>query len=343
LWNIRFSTVAGRSSKIDSALSKGQKMNSRDLLSQDEIDALLSNESVGVGAPSTQGHPVKSFDLASQRHVPRHALPGFECLNQRFAEQFRVSLSRLLGQTVDVVPQKLQYSSFGSYQHSLYIPSSLSLLKLAGLNGGAMIMADARLVFRLVDLLFGGSGKSSSPDGRGFSVAEQRLIERFSELLMADLSAAWEPLVDLQCQLLSREVNPVMAVLAGSSDTVVVSRFLFDSNGSGGEFHLVFPLATIEPLRDALLRPELLDRSLNDDPSWRAAFEAAVLDTQVATQCTLAERDISLRTLTQMQVGDVIKLGDQDRAVFRASGTALFRARLGVIDDRLALKLGEAL
>lgn len=319
-------------------------MSADDILSQEEIDALLRSTDRGAAPQAAaQSAEVRSFDLASRRHLRREALPGLERLNQRFAEQFRASLSRLLGQSTDVLPQSVQYSTFGAYQHSLYIPSSLTLMRLAGLGGAAMIMADARLIFRLVDRLFGGSGRSGGGEGRDFSVAEHRLIERFSNLLIDDLNGAWSPVVALDGQLLGREVNPVMAVIAGSSDGVLVSRFVVDDEGSGGEFHLVIPAATLEPLRDQLLRPDLLDRSSVGDPLWRLALGSALMDTRVATSVLLAEKQLSLRALAQLQVGDIIKLGGRDSSLLKAAGVPVFRGQVGIVDQKLALKLGEAL
>lgn len=315
----------------------------KDILSQEEIDALLSNVDTQDISANGAANDAQPFDLASRRHIRRESLPGLERLNQRFAEQFRASLSRLLGRPTEIIPQSLQFSSYGAYQHSLYIPSSLSLLRLAGLGGAAMIMADARLIFRLLDMLFGGSGRGSAVDGRDFSVAEQRLIERFSRLLIDDLNAAWSPLLNLQCEVVSREVNPVMAVIAGSADPVLVSRFVVDSEGTGGEFHLVFPMSCLEPVRNTLMRTDLLDRSFSDDPLWRRSIRSAVMDTRVSTHCTLAEKNISLRTLTQMQAGDVIQLGHQNQAVLKAAGMPLYRASLGIINNKLALKLNESL
>lgn len=318
-------------------------MSADDILSQDEIDALLRSADRGEFNQVAQSGGARTFDLASRRHLRRESLPGLERLNQRFAEQFRASLSRLLGQATEVVPQTVQYTSFGAYQHSLFIPSSLTIVRLNGLGGGAMIMADARLVFRLVDRLFGGSGRSGGGEGRDFSVAENRLIERFSNLLIEDLNNAWSPVLALDCQLIGREVNPVMAVIAGSSDGVLVNRFAVDSEGTGGEFHLVVPAATLDPIRDKLQRPDLLDRATSADPQWRQALSSAVLDTPVATSVLLAEKEISLRALAQLQVGDVIKLGVRDSSLLKAAGVPVFRGQLGIVDQRLALKLGESL
>src|SRR3546814_7366746 len=43
---------------------------------------------------------------------------------------------------------------FGEYVHSLYVPTSLNLVKIKPLRGTALFILDAKLVFKLVDNFF---------------------------------------------------------------------------------------------------------------------------------------------------------------------------------------------
>ena len=314
----------------------------RELLTQEEIDALLAN--VEPGRPPTAtaaASAARPFELASRQRIRKQSMPGLERLNQRFSEHFRASLSRLLGRDIEISAQPAQHVSFGEYRHGLYIPSSLTLLRIAPLTGMGMVVADARLVSRMVDILFGGSGQIAPVQGREFSVSENRLIHRFIDILIADLQNAWSPLRTMNCEVIGQEVNPVMASIAGSAEPVIVSRFLVDSDQGGGEFHLVVPLTSLEPLRESLSRPDVLSRS-HADPRWQRALQAAVLDTRVATHCTLAEKKINLRELATLQVGDVIGLGGE-QSVYKAAGMPVCRANVGLVNGRLALKITETL
>ena len=66
----------------------------QDLLSQDEIDALLHGLDDGE-VETESGLPVddsQSYDLTSQDRLVRGRMPTLEMINERFARYMRVSL-----------------------------------------------------------------------------------------------------------------------------------------------------------------------------------------------------------------------------------------------------------
>ncbi|AMO68732.1 flagellar motor switch protein FliM [gamma proteobacterium BDW918] len=311
----------------------------KDLLSQAEIDALLANVQAQDVRAEDAATPPRSFDLASRRQPKKRRLPGLEQLNKRFAERFRDSISDVLGQGVDVVALDLQFLPYSEYLHSLYVPTSLNLMRVHPLKGAAMLVFDARLVFRLVDIFFGGSGGQGSADGRDFSPVERRVLARLVRRALGDYQQAWALFKDVQCEGLAMEVNPAMAAIAGQSETVVLCRFQIElEGGGGGEFHITLPQLMLEPVRDQLSKKESADQAV-EDPYWQAALRDSLLDLRVATRCTIAEPILSLREVASMKVGDIIPLGAGQRSVLKASGVEMATASLGVANGQLALKI----
>ncbi len=311
----------------------------KDLLSQAEIDALLANvQAQDVRADNAEA-PAQTFDLASRRQPKKRRLPGLEQINKRFAERFRDSISDVLGQGVDVISLDLQFLPYSEYLHSLYVPTSLNLLRVHPLKGAAMLVFDARLVFRLVDMFFGGSGGQGSADGRDFSPVERRVLSRLVQRALGDYQQAWTLVQDVQCEGFAMEVNPAMAAIAANAETVVLCRFQIElEGGGGGEFHITLPQLMLEPVREQLGRSESTDQSV-DDPYWQAALRDSLMELRVATRCTIAEPVLSLREVASMKVGDIIPLGAGQRSVLKAGGIAMASASLGVANGQLALKI----
>ena len=70
-----------------------------DLLSQEEVDALLSKVNDGDIETSTDTPPTEGvvpFDFSNQDHIVRGRMPAVEIINERFARKFRVSLFNML-------------------------------------------------------------------------------------------------------------------------------------------------------------------------------------------------------------------------------------------------------
>ena len=104
----------------------------QDLLSQDEIDALLHGVDDGLVQTESASEPgsIKSYDLTSQDRIVRGRMPTLEMINERFARYTRISMFNLLRRSADVAVGGVQVMKFGEYVHSLYVPTSLNLVML---------------------------------------------------------------------------------------------------------------------------------------------------------------------------------------------------------------------
>src|SRR5512139_1369770 len=100
-----------------------------DLLSQDEIDALL--DGVEGGAVETGGDEpldptaVIQYDFTQQDRIVRGRLPTLEMVNDRFARYFRTGVFSVLRKTCEVSVLGLRMVKIAEYVHGLAVPSNL--------------------------------------------------------------------------------------------------------------------------------------------------------------------------------------------------------------------------
>ena len=146
----------------------------QDLLSQDEIDALLHGVDDGDidTDDDSDAEGIRNYDLASQDRIVRGRMTTLEMINERFARYTRISLFNLLRRNADVSAGGVQIMKFGEYIHTLYVPTSLNIVKLRPLRGSGLFIFDAKLVFKLGDNFFGGDGRHAKIEGREFTPAE---------------------------------------------------------------------------------------------------------------------------------------------------------------------------
>ena len=314
----------------------------QDLLSQDEIDALLHGVDDGLVQAETAAEPgsVKSYDLTSQDRIVRGRMPTLEMINERFARYTRISMFNLLRRSADVAVGGVQVMKFGEYVHSLYVPTSLNLVKIKPLRGTALFILDAKLVFKLVDNFFGGDGRHAKIEGREFTPTELRVVRMVLEQAFIDLKEAWQAIMEVNFEYINSEVNPAMANIVGPSEAVVVSTFHIELDGGGGDLHLTMPYSMIEPVRemlDAGFQSDLDDQ----DERWSKALREDVLDVSVPLSATVARRQLRLRDILHMQPGDVIPIELEDELVMRANGVPSFKVKLGSHKGNLALQVVE--
>ena len=314
----------------------------QDLLSQDEIVALLHGVDDGLVQAETAAEPgsVKSYDLTSQDRIVRGRMPTLEMINERFARYTRISMFNLLRRSADVAVGGVQVMKFGEYVHSLYVPTSLNLVKIKPLRGTALFILDAKLVFKLVDNFFGGDGRHAKIEGREFTPTELRVVRMVLEQAFIDLKEAWQAIMEVNFEYINSEVNPAMANIVGPSEAIVVSTFHIELDGGGGDLHVTMPYSMIEPVRemlDAGFQSDLDDQ----DERWSKALREDVLDVSVPLSATVARRQLRLRDILHMQPGDVIPIELEDELVMRANGVPSFKVKLGSHKGNLALQVVE--
>ncbi|MFF7708272.1 flagellar motor switch protein FliM [Pseudomonas sp. NPDC007930] len=312
----------------------------QDLLSQDEIDALLHGVDDGLVQTDNPVEPgsVKTYDLTSQDRIVRGRMPTLEMINERFARYTRISMFNLLRRSADVAVGGVQVMKFGEYVHSLYVPTSLNLVKVKPLRGTALFILDAKLVFKLVDNFFGGDGRHAKIEGREFTPTELRVVRMVLDQCFIDLKEAWQAIMEVNFEYINSEVNPAMANIVGPSEAIVVSTFHIELDGGGGDLHVTMPYSMVEPVRemlDAGFQSDLDDQ----DERWVKALREDVLDVAVPLSATVARRQLKLRDILHMQPGDVIPVELPEELVMRANGVPSFKARLGAHKGNLALQI----
>lgn len=314
----------------------------QDLLTQDEIDALLHG--VDEGDIDTDGDmepgTVKSYDLTSQDRIVRGRMPTLEMINERFARYTRISMFNMLRRTADVSVGGIQIQKFGEYVHTLYVPTSLNMVKFRPLRGTALVILDARLVFKLVDNFFGGDGRHAKIEGREFTPTELRVVQMVLDQLFIDLAEAWKAVMPIEFEYMNSEVNPSLANIVSPSEVVVVSTFHIELDGGGGELHITLPYSMIEPIRE-VLDAGLQSDSDEKDERWVKALREDVLSASVKLECEMVRRQITLRDIVDLSVGDIIPIEMPDYQVVTANSVPVFRTHVGQCKGMLALKIED--
>ena len=315
-----------------------------DLLSQDEIDALLhgvddveDEEEVEDVVQSKDG--TSDYDFSSQDRIVRGRMPTLEMVNERFARHMRISLFNMMRRTAEVSINGIQMIKFGEYIHTLFVPTSLNMVRFRPLKGTALITMEARLVFILVDNFFGGDGRYHAKiEGREFTPTERRIIQMLLKLIFEDYKEAWSPVMDVSFEYLDSEVNPSMANIVSPTEVVVISSFHIELDGGGGDFHIALPYSMLAPIR------ELLDAGVQSDKEdtdmrWSKALRDEIMDVPVAINTKFIEVDIPLSQLMELQAGDIIPIEMPEHITVLIEDLPTFRAKLGRSRDNIALKI----
>ena len=315
------------------------------ILSQDEIDALLTGMDGGEVETKTEEEVpvdgVNSYDFQSQDRIIRGRLPTLEMINERFARYLRVSLFNMLRRSPELSVGSIQMLKFSEYVHGLFMPASMNLVKVAPLRGTALFTFDPKLVFSLVDNYFGGTGQFHTKiEGRDFTATERRVVHLVVEQVFVDLTEAWRTVCPVEFTYIGTEVNPHFANIVSPSEVVVVTVIDVEIEGGNGALHLAYPYSMIEPIRE-ILDTGMQSDSIDKDERWSLTLREEVEVAEVEIASTLTETTIPLSQLVSMSPGDVVPVELPDVVVATVEGVPVFRGRFGTSGGNLALKVLE--
>lgn len=318
-------------------------MSTADLLSQDEIDALLHGVDDGeieTDADFGATEEVRQYDFTSQERIVRGRMPTLEMVNERFVRYFRVSLFNFLRRSAEVSSSGIQIQKFSEYVQSLFVPTNLNIIRFAPLRGRALIVMEPRLVFTAVDNFFGGGGQFyNKVEGREFTPTEMRVIRLIVNMIFKDLGEAWKPVMDIDFEYMSSEVNPQFANIVSPSEIVVISSIHIELEGGGGDINITMPYAMIEPIRD------LLDAVGSDrgevDGRWQESLKKEVMRSKVMLNSMLIEKVMTINDVIKLKQGDVIPIEMPTQVVLKAEGVPVFLGKVGLSDGNYAIQITE--
>lgn len=317
-------------------------MGGNDILSQDEIDALLHGVDEGTVDTSPAAAPgeARSFDFATQARIVRGRMPTLEMINERFARLFRGSLFNMLRRSPEISVAPVEMHKFSEYVQTLHVPTSLNLIRLNPLRGTALMVLDPKLVFAVVDNFFGGNGRFAKIEGREFTPAETRIINLLMNQAFRHLQEAWSPIAAIEPEHLSREINPHFANIVSPTEIVVITKFHVELDGGGGDLHVTMPYSMVEPLRELLDAGVQSDR-VEKDERWMHALREEIEDAEVHLSTRLGRSRITLSQLLDLKAGDVLSCDFEGRVTLFAEDVPLFRGTCGRSRGQHAVKIDE--
>jgi flagellar motor switch protein FliM len=316
-----------------------------DILSQDEVDALLKGVS-GDTAPEAEAPPSKDprpYDLATQERIVRGRMPTLEIINDRFARLLRIGIFNMVRRNPDIAVEAIKVQKFSEYIRNLVVPTNLNIMQLRPLRGNGLFVFEPTLVFSIVDSMFGGDGRyHTRVEGREFSQTEYRIIRNLLDVVTENYQKSWAPVHPLTFEFVRSEMHTQFASIATPNEVVVVSSFRIELGSVTGSISICIPYSTLEPIRDALYGSVQGDNA-EPDRRWTRMLSRQVQLAEVTLVADFAHIPTTITQLVSMKAGDVIPFEAQERVTAEIDGVPMFECAYGTRNGKLALKVDKFL
>ena len=319
------------------------------LLTPDELSSLaegVKDGSIPVDTGFNTKARIKKYDLASEDSSLGVNVSSLDMINERFIRVFRLGLLEMLRTSPKVNGTQVQIVRFGDYLKGLKAPMSVNMIRMNPLRGYSIVVIDPTVVFSSLDTFFGGCGRGVGelPPSRMFTPTESRIINMILEVFFKSLKEAWSPILPLEFELVSSEINPQFAQIADENDLVILTRFEAEGQlNSQGFIDLVYPYASLKPIRELLRsRVQSGDGNEESDKQWHDELEDAVESSSLETRILLGNIETSYGEIEAMREGDVLFFKKPDLARMLVNGLPAFDVQVGILGAQVAVQIERA-
>jgi flagellar motor switch protein FliM len=322
------------------AESEGTDREAMRVLDQEEIDSLLGSDKVGDdGGESTGIEAILSSALVSYER-----LPMLEVVFDRFVRLMSTSLRNFTSDNVETSLDNITSIRFSDYLNSIPLPAMLCVFKAEEWDNFGIISVDSSLIYTIVDVLLGGRRGTAAMriEGRSYTTIERSLVERMINVILGDLSAAFEPLSPVTFSFDRLEANPRFATITRPSNAAIVARLRIDMEDRGGQIELMLPYATLEPVRELLLQM-FMGEKLGGDMIWETHLVEELLIMDVDLEAVIDTQVMLLRDVFDIKVGSRIMLNaTQDTPVELVCGNVpMYKGQMGRKGNKVAVRIGD--
>jgi flagellar motor switch protein FliM len=169
------------------------------------------------------------------------------------------------------------------------------------------------------------------------------IIKIIIEVFFRSLKEAWAPLLQVDFEHTGSEINPQFAQIADENDLVIMTRFETESvGGVKGFVDLVYPYASLKPLRDLLRNRVQADGSEESDLKWRDELTLAVGDSQLELQVLLGTVLDDYSRVKQLKEGDLLFFKKPELATMLIGGLPAFEVQVGMSGPQVAVRIEKA-
>ena len=212
-------------------------------LSQQEIDAFFKRGSSADPAAAAK------FDFRRPDRIPKSQVRAIHLLHDMFVRNLVSSLSAYLRSYLLVNLVSVEQLSYAEFLDGLPSPTCIVSLGLRPYEGSGVLELNPSLVFPIVEMLLGGSGKHSSSIQRDLTDIEQKLLDGLFRIILRDLRAAWQGVATIDFSIESMETEPQLMRTLARNEAVVAIGIEIRMGDMVGMMNIALPSIVIKMMR----------------------------------------------------------------------------------------------
>jgi flagellar motor switch protein FliM len=286
-------------------------------LSQQEIDAVFQ------GMRERRRDPAIKFDFRRPDRIPKSQVRAIHLLHDTFVRNLVSSLSAYLRSYLTVNLVSVEQLSYAEFLEGMPSPTCMVSLGLRPYDGNGVLELNPSLVFPILEMLLGGTGKSSPTVQREITEIEQKLLDGLFRIILNDLKEAWRGVTAIDFTIESMETEPQLLHLLAPNEAVVAIAVEIRFGDIVGMMNIAMPSIVIKMMRQKFDQQWSV-RKTHASEAEQERMLRLVRNARLEVEARLDGQSLTVRDLMNLEPGHLLLFDvPADAAIkLRVNGTA---------------------
>lgn len=286
---------------------------SEEILSQHEIDALLSAISSGEMdaeelKKEDEEKKVRVYDFKRALRFSKDQIRSIYRVHENYARLLTTYFSAQLRTYVNISVASVDQIPYEEFIRSIPNVTILNVYSVEPLEGRIILEVNPNIAYSMMDRQLGGQGYGDYSVSN-LTEIETLLISQLFERSIPNLQEAWSSIIEIEPVLEEFEVNPQFLQLVSPNETVVVVSMNTKIGDVSGMINICIPHIVLEPIVPKLTAHYWMQTGTKErDPQTYSELSKLVRDIDVTAVALLGKAEITLKDLLYLKPGDVISL-----------------------------------
>lgn len=321
-----------------------------EVLSQNEIDALLSALSTGeMNADElkkdTTEKKIKVYDFKRALRFSKDQIRSLSRIHDNFARLLTTFFSAQLRTYVQISVASVDQIPYEEFIRSIPKMTILNVFEVPPLDGRIVMEINPNIAYSMMDRVLGGNGASLNKVDN-LTEIETKIMSQLFERAMENLREAWSSIAEIDPILEEFETNPQFLQMVSPNETVVVISLNTMIGETSGMINICFPHVVLEPIIPKLSVHYWMQTTKKEsEPKDVEALKRGLEKAQVTVTASLGESTISIDDFLNLAIGDVIQLNQKidEPITLKIGESPKYTAQPGKVKKQLAVQIIEPL
>ncbi|BBH20865.1 flagellar motor switch protein FliM [Paenibacillus baekrokdamisoli] len=319
-----------------------------DVLSQNEIDALLSALSSGemdaeeLKKEDTQ-KKIRLYEFKRAVRFSKDHIRSLTRIHENFARYLTTYFSAQLRTFVQINVVQVEQLPYDEFIRSIPKMTILNIFEAEPLEGRMVLEVHPNVAYAMLDRMLGGQGTAPSKIN-ALTEIETIIMERIFSRAFESLQEAWKQIIDISPRMEALETNPQFMQIVSPNETIALISLSTKIGETTGMINLCIPHVVIEPIMPRLsVHHWFVSQKKTRAPEELEVLKQRVSKAKLSIVCELGQSSISIREFLGLAIGDVISLNKPiDQGLDIKVGDKLkFIGTAGSIKEKLAVQIDE--